>query len=52
MPEEVLELYRKLKQHDCLLQYVSSGTIAVTKSHRERLSEFLELREEEYRLTH
>ncbi len=52
MPEEVLELYRKLKGYDCLLQYVSSGTIAVTKSHRERLSEFLSMREEDYRHTH
>lgn len=49
LPEEILELYRKLKGYDCLLQYVSSGVVAVTKSRREELSEFLELREEEYR---
>jgi len=49
LPEEILELYRKLKSYDCLLQYVSSGVVAVTKSRREELSEFLELREEEYR---
>lgn len=49
LPEETLELYRQLKSHDCLLQYVSSGVVAVTKSRREELSEFLELRGEELR---
>lgn len=49
LPEETLELYRRLKGYECLLQYVSSGVVAVTKSRREELSEFLELREEEYR---
>lgn len=49
LPEEVHELYTKLKGFGCLLQYVSSGVIAVTKNRREQLSEFLELREEEYR---
>lgn len=51
LPEETLELYRKLKGYGCLLQYVSSGVVAVTKSRREELNEFLELREEEYRAT-
>lgn len=50
LPEEVQELYRKLKQFGCLLQYVGSGIVAVTKNRREELREFLELREEEYRL--
>lgn len=49
LPEETLELYRKLKGYGCLLQYVSSGVVAVTKSRREELNEFLELREEVYR---
>ncbi len=49
LPESILSLYRKLKSYGCLLQYVSSGVIAVTKSRREILSEFLELREEEFR---
>lgn len=52
LPEGIMELYRKLKGFGCLLQFVSSGVIAVTKSHREQLSEFLELREEEYRQLH
>ena len=49
LPEETMELYRKLKGYGCILQYVSSGVVAVTKSHREELNEFLELREEEKR---
>lgn len=49
LPEETLELYRKLKSYGCILQYVSSGVVAVTKSRREELNEFLELREEERR---
>ena len=49
LPEETLELYHKLKSYGCILQYVSSGVVAVTKSHREELNEFLELREEEKR---
>lgn len=49
LPEETLSLYRELKSFGCLLQYVSSGVVAVTKSRREELTEFLQLREEEYR---
>ncbi len=49
LPEGIMELYRKLRDFGCLLQFVSSGVVAVTKSHREELSEFLELREEDYR---
>lgn len=49
LPEGIMALYNKLKSFDCLLQFVRSGVIAVTKSRREQLSEFLELREEEYR---
>ena len=51
LPEDIMELYRKLKGYACLLQFVSSGVVAVTKSRREELSEFLELREEAYRLS-
>ena len=49
LPTETLELYHKLKDFGCLLQYVSSGPVAVTKSRREELMEFLELRQEEKR---
>lgn len=46
LPEDIMDLYHRLLDSDCLLQFVSSGVVAVTKSRRERLSEFLELREE------
>lgn len=46
LPEDIMDLYHRLLDTDCLLQFVSSGVVAVTKSRRERLSEFLELREE------
>ena len=49
LPEETVALYEKLKNFGCLLQYVSSGVVAVTKSLREPLAEFLYLREEERR---
>ena len=49
LPEETMALYGKLKEYNCLLQYVSSGVVAVTKSHREALAEFLQLRQEEMR---
>lgn len=45
MPEEVTALYKHIKAADCLLQFVRSGIVAVTKSHREELIEFLDLRE-------
>ena len=50
LPEETMELYKRLKKFGCILQYVSSGVVAVTKSRREELTEFLELREEIKRL--
>lgn len=49
LPEETMELYHKLKGYGCLLQYVSSGVVAVTKSTREELNEYLELRDEQLR---
>ena len=49
LPEETVALYEKLKNFGCLLQDVSSGVVAVTKSLREPLAEFLYLREEERR---
>ena len=50
LTEETMELYKRLKEFGCILQYVSSGVVAVTKSRREELTEFLELREEIKRL--
>ena len=49
LPQGIRTLYEKLKAFNCLLQFVSSGVIAVTKSHREEFSEYLELRDEQYR---
>ena len=45
LTDEIVALYRRLKECDCLLQYVRSGAIAVTKSHTEELNEFLKQRE-------
>lgn len=45
LPEEITALYEQLKAADCLLQFVRSGIVAVTKSHREELLEFLDHRE-------
>ena len=50
MTEEIVSLYKSLKQFDCVLQYVRSGAIAITKSRREQLHEYLEQREEEHRI--
>lgn len=49
LPEEITNLYDKLMECDCLVQFVRSGVVAVTKSRTERLNEFLTLREEQYR---
>lgn len=48
LTEEVVDLYYQLKKTGCLLQYVRSGAIAVTKSRKEELNEYLELRKQEY----
>ena len=39
--EEITNLYKHLKVLDCILQFVHSGSIAVTKSRREFVSEFI-----------
>ncbi len=46
MPDDIQELYENLKASDCLLQFVRSGIVAVTRSRREELSEFLEERKQ------
>ena len=48
MPSEIQKLYDFLKNSGALLQFVESGVVAVTRSERETLSEFLELRKEIY----
>ena len=42
MTEEILSLFHKLMELDCVLQYVRSGAIAVTKNRRELINEYLE----------
>ncbi len=44
LPTDIRAVYDVFKGADCLLQFVSSGIVAVTKSPREQLTEFLELR--------
>ncbi len=45
MSEEITSLYNELQGMNCLLQFVRSGRIAITKSCVERVSEFLDERE-------
>ena len=48
MTEEILSLFHTLMQWDCVLQYVRSGAIAITKNKRELLDEYLAERKERY----
>ena len=48
MTEEILSLFNSLMQWDCVLQYVRSGAIAITKNKRELLDEYLAERKERY----
>mgnify|MGYP002622355391 CR=1 FL=1 len=45
MTEDITNLYYKLDEFGCLLQYTRSGRIAVTRSFVESVSEFLEEQE-------
>ena len=49
MSEEITTLYEELRAHNCVLQFVRSGRVAITTSCIERVSEYLEMREEKYR---
>jgi acetolactate synthase-1/3 small subunit len=40
-----MNLYYKLNEFGCVLQYTRSGRIAVTRSTQEEVSEFIEQRE-------
>lgn len=46
--EEIMSLYHALNQWNCVLQYVRSGRIAITKSCIEYLDRFLAERKESY----
>jgi len=45
--EDVMELFLQLDARGCVLQFVRSGRIAVTKSRIERLDQYLTQREME-----
>lgn len=48
LTEEIESLYQALKDCNCILQYVRSGRIAITKSCIEHISEYINEREQEY----
>ena len=48
MTEDIMSLYYALNDFNCVLQYVRSGRIAITKSCTEYLDEFLEERRKSY----
>lgn len=48
LTEDIMSLYYALNNFRCVLQYVRSGRIAITKSRREYLDEFLEERRKAY----
>ena len=43
--EEIMDLYYKLDEFGCILQYTRSGRIAVTRSATEEVTKLLEERE-------
>ena len=49
MSEDITGLYEELQEMDCVLQFVRSGRVAITKSNFERVNEYLDYREEKYR---
>jgi len=50
MTSDILSLYNSLKTLGCVLQFVRSGRIAITKDYTEHLDEYLAEREEKRRL--
>ena len=49
MSEDITELYEELQELGCVLQFVRSGRVAITKSNFELVNEYLDYREEKYR---
>ena len=49
MSEDITSLYEELSKLDCVLQFVRSGRVAITKSNFEHVNEYLDFREEKYR---
>lgn len=48
MTDNILSLFHNLMKWDCVLQYVRSGAIAITKNRRELLDEYLAERKKRY----
>ncbi|MBR3455388.1 MAG: acetolactate synthase small subunit [Bacteroidaceae bacterium] len=48
LTEEILSLFESLTELECILQFVRSGRIAVTKSTIEKLDEYIRLREKKH----
>lgn len=49
LTEDIESLYAALQEYKCVLQYVRSGRIAITKSRREHISDYINEREEKHR---
>lgn len=49
MSEDITGLYEELGELNCVLQFVRSGRVAITKSNFERVNEYLDYRKEKYR---
>jgi acetolactate synthase-1/3 small subunit len=49
LSSEITDLDDQLMKLDCVLQFVRSGRIAVTKSRFERVDDYLEKREAKYK---
>lgn len=45
MPQDIVHFYDELKELDCVLQFVRTGRICITKSRTEHLDEYLAVRE-------
>jgi acetolactate synthase-1/3 small subunit len=50
--EEISALHNELQKYHVVLQFVRSGRVAVTTSYYEKVNEFLEKREDDYRSIH
>lgn len=48
MSDEIVSLYKELQASGCLLQFVRSGRVAITKSCIERVNEYMAKREEKH----
>lgn len=52
MSQEIISLHQALLPYDCMLQYVRSGAVAITRCAEERLEAFLAEREQARQITH